>query len=31
MKVVGYLRVSTTEQKDEGISFDVQKERIVAY
>ena len=30
-RVVGYLRVSTTEQKDEGISLDVQKERIVAY
>ena len=30
-RVVGYLRVSTTEQKDDGISLDVQKERIVAY
>ena len=29
--VVGYLRVSTTEQKDEGVSLDVQRERIVAY
>ncbi len=29
--VIGYLRVSTTEQKDEGISLDVQRERIVAY
>ena len=29
--VVGYLRVSTTEQKDEGISLDVQRERIIAY
>ena len=29
--VIGYLRVSTTEQKDEGISLDVQRERITAY
>ena len=29
--VVGYLRVSTTEQKDEGVSLDVQRERIIAY
>lgn len=29
--VIGYLRVSTTEQKDEGISLEVQRERIVAY
>ncbi|HAN93288.1 MAG TPA: hypothetical protein DCQ33_14590, partial [Nitrospira sp.] len=29
--VIGYLRVSTTEQKDEGISLDVQRERIIAY
>jgi len=29
--VVGYLRVSTTERKDEGVSLDVQRERIVAY
>ena len=27
----GYLRVSTTEQRDDGISLDVQRERIVAY
>ena len=30
-KVVGYLRVSTTEQKDEGVSLEVQKERIIGY
>jgi DNA invertase Pin-like site-specific DNA recombinase len=29
--VIGYLRVSTTEQKDEGVSLDVQRERIIAY
>lgn len=29
--VIGYLRVSTAEQKDEGISLDVQRERIIAY
>lgn len=29
--VVAYLRVSTAEQKDEGVSLDVQKERIIAY
>ena len=29
--VIGYLRVSTTEQKDEGISLDVQRERVIAY
>jgi DNA invertase Pin-like site-specific DNA recombinase len=28
---VGYFCVSTTEQKDDGISLDVQRERIVAY
>jgi DNA invertase Pin-like site-specific DNA recombinase len=30
-RVIGYLRVSTTEQKDEGISLDVQRERVLAY
>jgi DNA invertase Pin-like site-specific DNA recombinase len=29
--VIGYLRVSTTEQKDEGVSLDVQRERVIAY
>jgi site-specific DNA recombinase len=29
--VLGDLRVSTTEQKEDGISLDVQRERIVAY
>jgi DNA invertase Pin-like site-specific DNA recombinase len=29
--VIGYLQVSTTEQKDEGVSLDVQRERIIAY
>ncbi len=29
-RVIGYLRVSTTEQKDEGVSLDVQRERIIA-
>jgi len=30
-KVIGYLRVSTTEQKEDGVSLDVQKERIIGY
>ena len=30
-RVIGYLRVSTTEQKDEGVSLDVQRERIITY
>lgn len=30
-KLVGYLRVSTDEQRQEGISLDVQRERIVTY
>lgn len=30
-KVVGYIRVSTDEQATEGISLDVQKDRIIHY
>ena len=30
-KVIGYIRVSTEEQSREGISLEVQKERIIAY
>ena len=30
-KAVGYVRVSTDEQAREGVSIDVQKERIAAY
>jgi hypothetical protein len=28
-QVIGYLRVSTIEQKDEGVSLDVQRERFI--
>jgi DNA invertase Pin-like site-specific DNA recombinase len=28
-RVIGYLRVSTTEQKEEGVSLDAQRERII--
>lgn len=30
-KAIGYIRVSTEEQKRDGISLDAQKERIIAY
>lgn len=30
-KIIGYLRVSTDEQRQEGISLDVQRERIITY
>ena len=31
MLIVGYARVSTVEQRDEGISLDVQQQKINAY
>lgn len=31
VQVVGYIRVSTEEQEREGISLDVQRERLVSY
>lgn len=31
MKVLGYVRVSTEQQKDEGVSLEAQRARIVAY
>ena len=31
MKAVGYCRVSTSEQAEEGISLDAQREKIRAY
>lgn len=31
MKAVGYLRVSTTDQVDNGVSMDVQEDRILIY
>lgn len=31
MKAIGYLRVSTPGQRDEGVSLDAQRERIEAY
>ncbi len=30
-KVIGYIRVSTDEQASEGISLEVQKDRIIHY
>lgn len=31
MKVIGYIRVSTTEQEQSGLGLEAQKEKIVAY